>query len=154
MTRKAQLMWTILLILIAGGALIWTGMNTRIVSAEESASAANNGETTTLQAETNPATEEAVPQEEWQTLRGTVVSQEDNHLIIHTNSDEEMEIGLGPKGYWLAHGIALSPGDKVEIRGFVSDDEFEPAEIHNLTTGEHIVLRDEEGSPVWRGSEH
>ncbi len=153
MSRKARTMWTILLITFAGAALIWAGMHMRLVRAESTTPAGNSEAVGQVLDKGFPG-EDAVPQEEWQTLRGTVVSQEDNRLTIRTTAGAEMEMGLGPWGYWLAHGITLSPGDEVEIRGFVSNGEFEPAEIRNLTTGEQIVLRDEEGSPVWRGSEH
>ena len=153
MSRTARTVWTIALILLAGGALLWSGMHIRLVNAE-SAAPSGGGETASQAVGGGLSAEEAVPQEAWQTIRGTVVSQEDNRLTIRTTAGAVMEMGLGPWGYWLAHGITLSPDDEVEIRGFVSNGEFEPAEIRNLTTGEHIVLRDEEGSPVWRGSEH
>jgi len=147
MTRNARTAWTVVLTLLAVASLLWAGMHIKIVKSE-SATSVGGG------VRSEAPEKEYTSQEEWQIIRGTVVNQEENELSIRTDDGTEMEMGLGPWGYWLAHGITLSPGDEVEIKGFESNGEFEPAEVRNLTSGEHIVLRNEDGSPVWRGSEH
>ncbi len=151
MNAKLRTFLTWLFGLTLAFALVWTGMNAKLISAE-SRTATTAGETTiALTSATEP---DAVPADQWVTLRGTVEAYEDNELTIRTTAGDTLTLGLGPLGYWLGHSIAFTPGDEVEVRGFYSADEFEPAVITNLTTGEQVTLRDEEGSPVWRGATH
>ena len=95
----------------------------------------------------------SVPANEWITINAQVVTHTDNSLTITTDDGQEMEMGLGPVGYWYAHGIDLNPGDSVSIKGFYTD-EFEPAQVLNKTTGNFVILRLEDGSPAWAGNEH
>jgi uncharacterized protein YdeI (BOF family) len=144
MSRTTRTIGMLILIAIMGASLWFAAANAHLSGKSQAAGAVpqTKGDSAAPEAET------------WNTLHGVVVGQTGNRLTIRTDDGEEMEMGLGPWGYWLGHGIALSPNDKVEIRGFVSNGEFEPAEIHNLTTGESITLRDADGAPLWRGAEH
>ncbi len=126
--------------------LLWAGANLRLT--KPSPQPAGEAVNTPTSVEDTWA-----PADEWTEIEGTVAHYEDNTLIINTNDGTSLEIGLGPLGYWLAHGITFHAGDAVRIKGFYTDG-FEPAEIVNLTTGESITLRNADGSPVWRGSEH
>ncbi len=58
---------------------------------------------------------------------------------------------LGPPWFWSESGIALTPGDQIELEGFESTDatHMEVNWLTNLTTGETIQLRTPEGLPVW-----
>jgi hypothetical protein len=126
--------------------LLWAGANLRLTKPQQ--------ETSTEAANAPTRVEDTwAPSNEWIEIEGTVAHYEDNTLIVNTTKGNALEIGLGPLGYWLAHGIAFHPGDAVRVKGFYTDA-FEPAEIFNLTTGESITLRNDDGSPVWRGDEH
>ncbi len=142
--RKTLLTWAFGGLLVA--ALLWTGAQWRLVRApEEEATSAPQGDA---------AEADGVPQEAWVEITGQVVASEDNTLVIQTEDGTRWEIGLGPLGYWLGHGIPLRPGDQVQILGFFgAEGELEPAQIFNRTTGQSVALRDAEGSPLWRGSE-
>ena len=87
---------------------------------------------------------------EWITVSGEVTAFVDDELTIRT-ADGEVVMHLGPEWYWETKGIALNPGDEVEVTGFYESDEFEVAGIENLTTGESVVLRDDSGRPMWAG---
>ncbi len=157
-TLKTALTWIFAGVLVAS--LVWTGTQLRIVRSGDQTTTTTtheeSGASTTESTEetTTTAYLDEVPQEEWIEVTGEVVSSEDNTLVIRTAEGAEMEIGLGPLGYWLGHGIPFSPGDQVRILGFYgTDDEFEPAQIFNLTTDQSVTLRDADGSPLWRGSE-
>jgi hypothetical protein len=51
--------------------------------------------------------------EKWLTVTGEVTALDDE-LVIET-VDGEMAVHLGPEWYWKAEGIALNPGDEVEV---------------------------------------
>jgi len=87
---------------------------------------------------------------EWLTVSGEVIGLLDDELTIQA-AEGEMVVHLGPEWYWEAEGIALDPGDEVEVTGFYEGDEFETARIENLTTGESVTLRDDSGRPMWAG---
>jgi len=147
--------WMFSLLLVAS--LLWAGANLHMQREgipTFNAPSVQPEATTDTSAVDAPDAEEAdtVPQDEWTTLHGYVVTYTDNTLTIRTDADETLELGLGPLGYWLAHSIAFSPDDEVRVRGFYNEEEeFEPAEITNLTTGESVTLRDADGAPLWRG---
>ena len=145
-TLKTALTWFFAGVLVAS--LVWTGTQLRIVRSGDSPAVAVSHEESVTSGFTA-----ATPQEEWLEVTGEVVSLEDNTLVIRTAEGTEMELGLGPLGYWLGHGIPFTPGDEVRVLGFYgAEGEFEPAQIFNLTTGQSVTLRDADGSPLWRGS--
>jgi len=135
--------------------LLWVGANLYVQQEGISASSSTAVQEATADTHTADTTEaeeaDTVPQDEWLTIHGYVVDYTDNTLTIRTEDGETLEVGLGPLGYWLAHSIAFSPEDEVRMRGFYNNEEFEPAEIVNLTTGESVILRDADGAPLWRG---
>ncbi len=155
MTAHSRTFWTVTFSLLLAASLIWAGANLHLQregdTAATTAAIAPATEDTHTETETATEADDAVPAEEWVEIHGTVVAYEDNTLTIQTDTGETLEMGLGPLGYWLANGISFSPNDEVRVRGFYTD-EFEPAEIENLTTGESVILRDADGSPLWRGS--
>ncbi len=146
MTKRTQTLLSVVLGIVLLAAVVWAGQAWRVEYNDGAAESARRGESAA--GETG-----AVPADQWVVVKGTVVSHEENELVIRTDSGEEIAMGLGPLGYWLGHGIALHPGDALLVRGFYTDA-FEPAEIENMTTGESVTLRDAEGSPLWRGAEH
>jgi mono/diheme cytochrome c family protein len=82
-------------------------------------------------------------------LRGEVVSVQDNLLTLRTEDASTREAMLGPPWFWSESGIALNPGDRIELEGFESADHMEVNWIKNLTTGQSIQLRTSDGTPVW-----
>ena len=56
---------------------------------------------------------------------------------------------LGPPWFWETDGIALAPGDQIELEGFESADHMEVNWLTNITTGITIQLRTADGMPVW-----
>lgn len=146
MTKRTQTLLSVVLGIVLLAAAVWTVRAWRVEHNGDAVEAAQSGELDTAEID-------AVPEDQWVTIKGIVVSYEENDLVIRTDDGEEIAMGLGPLGYWLGHGIALHPGDALLVRGFYTDA-FEPAEIENMTTGESVTLRDAEGSPLWRGAEH
>ena len=63
---------------------------------------------------------------------------------------------LGPKDYWSASGFALKPGDDVTVKGSkaIGKDGKTYLIVQSLSitsSGNEIVLRNENGKPSWSG---
>ncbi|MEN8098497.1 MAG: hypothetical protein ABFQ89_05435, partial [Chloroflexota bacterium] len=90
--------------------------------------------------------------EEWLTVNGVVLSVDDNALTVESANGDVLEVELGPTHYWSSQGVEIEPGDAVEIMGFYEDDTFVAGDITLTATGEHLMLREPDGRPLWAGS--
>ena len=90
--------------------------------------------------------------EEGQSVTGVVQSLDGTLLILKTEAGEPVEIPLGQAGYWEAQGVPLKPGDAVVVEGFYEDElSLEARTVTLVSTGQTVVLRDENGRPMWAG---
>jgi len=87
----------------------------------------------------------------WTELSAKVVSLDGSELVLQTAQGEQLTAGLGKPSYWESQGLALQPGDEVQIRGFWEDGEFEVGRLTLVATGQTVVIRDETGRPQWAG---
>ena len=85
-------------------------------------------------------------------MTGEVVAIDSNALTFRRDDGTEVSAMLGPPWYWPDNGIALAPGDRIELEGFDSADHMEVNWIRNLTTGAEHQLRSADGVPVWQGT--
>lgn len=81
--------------------------------------------------------------------KGEVLAVESNSLTFLSADGVQVNVMLGPPWFWLENGIALNPGDQIELEGFESTDHLEVNWLVNHTSGQNIYLRTEEGIPVW-----
>jgi hypothetical protein len=86
----------------------------------------------------------------WMTVEGRVVDHAEE-LILETDDGEVLEVHTGPQWYWDENGYQLAVGDQVLVTGYEHEGEFEAGQIENLTSGQVILLRDEDGRPLWSG---
>lgn len=82
---------------------------------------------------------------------GEVISVQDNLLSFRSDDGGAHDAMLGPPWFWAENGIALAPGDRIQLEGFESPDHMEINWIENLSTGERLELRTADGMPVWGG---
>jgi hypothetical protein len=87
----------------------------------------------------------------WTTIVGEVVSVSD--LELQFAGDEGEVITIDGRAWRLAleEGFSPAAGDQLELAGFYEDGEFEAAEIHDLSSGQQMLLRDTSGRPLWSG---
>ncbi len=67
---------------------------------------------------------------------------------------ETISLCLGPRSYWGRNEIPLRPNDDVTVKGSKAQGNdgrtyLMVQKIANQTTGSHVALRNEQGSPVW-----
>lgn len=75
------------------------------------------------------------------------------HLLLQANG-ETLEIRLGPSSYLEAQHFNIEPNDFLEIEGTQTRKAGQPAVIAiKVTKGDQVlVLRDQQGLPLWRPS--
>lgn len=74
------------------------------------------------------------------------------HLLVNTGK-ETVEVHLGPSWYLEERDFAITPEEKITITGSRIDINGEQAIIASQIKkgNETLVLRDENGFPLWRG---
>jgi hypothetical protein len=88
---------------------------------------------------------------EWLTLQGTVASVDSNALVVQTRDGEQVTVEN--RAWWFAQdqGFSAQVGDEVRLTGFYEGDELEVGQIDDITTGQTVLVRDENGRPLWAG---
>jgi hypothetical protein len=89
--------------------------------------------------------------EAWLQLQGTVVSVDADALIVQTADGEQIAVENRP--WWFAQetGFWAQVGNQLTLTGFYKGDEFEVGRIDDITSGQTVLLRDENGRPMWAG---
>jgi len=88
---------------------------------------------------------------QWVTLDGSVVSVASDLLLVQATSGEIVQVEGMPWSFAQRQGFAPRPGDQVKLLGFYEDDELKVARLTNMSTGQTVLLRDENGRPMWAG---
>jgi hypothetical protein len=89
--------------------------------------------------------------EEWLTLQGTVVSVDADTLVVQTTSGEQVTMENRPWWFAQEQGFSAQVGDQVTLVGFYEGDDFEVGRIDDATNGQKVLVRDENGRPLWAG---
>ena len=89
--------------------------------------------------------------EEWLTLNGTVTGVDGNALLAQT--EDGAQVTVENRAWWFAQeeGFSAEVGDEVTLLGFYEGGELKIGRIDDLTNGQSILLRDENGRPMWAG---
>ncbi len=89
---------------------------------------------------------------EWAEYEGTVISSDDVMIVVETIDDTQIVIEGRALAFMQEVGYTTMVGNNLLINGFYEDGEFKVATIDDLTTGDSIVIRDENGRPGWAGN--
>jgi len=89
--------------------------------------------------------------DEWVILEGTVVSVNEDAMIVQTTSGEQITVENRVWWFALEQGFSANAGDEVTLTGFYESGDFETGVIDNTSTGQSVTLRDESGRPLWAG---
>jgi hypothetical protein len=84
------------------------------------------------------------------TASGTIGEVDDFGLTLVLDDGSEVYVELGQPSYWQAQGVVLAAGDVVTIDGFAGDMGYHAAVV-TTADGQEIVLRTEDGQPLWSG---
>jgi hypothetical protein len=89
---------------------------------------------------------------EWQTVEGTVISVGSEAMVVGLVDGRQLLVEGQPWLYVQTQAFSPQIGHQLVMEIFEEDDELKPGQIHNLSTGEIVTLRLENGQPMWSGS--
>jgi hypothetical protein len=89
--------------------------------------------------------------DEWLTLQGTVVSVDVDMLVVQTDSGEQVTMENRPWWFAREQGFSAQVGNQVTLVGFYENGDFEVGQISDVTNGQTLLVRDENGRPLWAG---
>jgi hypothetical protein len=85
-------------------------------------------------------------------LTGQVTSVDSALLLVSAASGETVEIANRAWSFAQEQGFTPQVGDSLTLTGFYeANGRLEVSQIENLTSGETLALRDENGRPMWAG---
>jgi hypothetical protein len=103
----------------------------------------------------------------WLQLQGTVASVDGDALVLKATSGEEIVVEGRPWQFAQEQGCSAQAGDQMTLTGFYEEGEpstglgqssvypagqhFEVSRIENISSGQVILIRDEDGRPLWAG---
>ena len=88
---------------------------------------------------------------EWLEVVGTVVSMNEEELVLQLEDGKEMVIECKSWTYALELGFTTEIGNELKLYGFYEGEEFEVGGFEDLTTQLLTMVREESGRPFWAG---
>ena len=89
--------------------------------------------------------------DEWLTLAGTVSAANADEMIVQIDGGGEVLMEGRAWRYLQEQGFQVEVGQRVSLTGFYEGDDFEVGAVENLSNGQSIPVRDENGRPLWAG---
>jgi hypothetical protein len=86
---------------------------------------------------------------EWLTVTGMVGSIELDAWIIRLSNETEVEIEGRALRFLIESGFSVEIGDLISFTGFFEGGEFKLGQITNNATERTVIVRDENGLPMW-----
>ncbi len=89
--------------------------------------------------------------DEWLEVIGTVVSLNEEELVLQLQDGQEMVVECKSWTFALELGFTTDIGHELKLYGFYEGDEFEIGGFEDLTTQLLTMVREESGRPFWAG---
>lgn len=89
--------------------------------------------------------------DEWLEVVGTVVSKNEEELVLQLQDGQEMIVECKSWTYALELGFTTEIGNEIKLYGFYEGKEFEIGGFEDLTTQLLTMVREESGRPFWAG---
>ena len=89
--------------------------------------------------------------EAWLETQGTITSIASDALIVQTADGQEITLEGRAWRFIQEQGFQVEAGDTLTLTGFYEGEELEVGKIENGTSGQTILVRDENGRPKWAG---
>jgi hypothetical protein len=90
--------------------------------------------------------------EEWAIYTGSVVSFDETLLVVKL--DDGTQLAVEGRAWAFAQEVEFHTqvGNRLSLQGFFEDDEFKITTLTDLTSGEWVVFRENNGRPSWAGN--
>jgi hypothetical protein len=87
---------------------------------------------------------------EWVNVDGTVTDLESGILKIATENGNMLEIADRPWRFAQEQGFTTAVNHRIAVKGFYEEgNELEVGKIIDLSTGDSVTIREENGRPLW-----
>lgn len=88
--------------------------------------------------------------DEWLTIDGTVTAANADELVVQTATGEVLVEGRALR-FLQEQGFAVQVGQQLRLTGFYEEGDLEVGAVENLSSGQGVMVRDENGRPLWAG---
>jgi hypothetical protein len=88
---------------------------------------------------------------EWLQFQGIVTRTNPDALVVETAAGEELIVEGRPWRFAQEQGFLAQVGDQVTLTGFYEGSDLEVGRIENVSNGQTVLIRDENGRPLWAG---
>ena len=100
----------------------------------------------------NGVGEAELTDKDWLTLEGTVVNFDSETLVTNLSTGNELLVEGRAWSFAQESSFSTSVGNELRLSGFYEGEDFEVGSIEDLTSGQTVLLRDENGRPMWAGN--
>jgi hypothetical protein len=90
--------------------------------------------------------------EEWATYTGSVVSFDEILLVVKLEDGSQLEVEGRAWAFAQEVEFQTQVGNRLSLQGFFEDGEFKITTLTDLTSGEWVVFRENNGRPSWAGN--
>jgi hypothetical protein len=90
--------------------------------------------------------------EEWATYTGSVVSFDETLLVVKLEDGSQLEVEGRAWAFAQEVEFQTQVGNRLSLQGFFEDGEFKITTLTDLTSGEWVIFRENNGRPSWAGN--
>jgi hypothetical protein len=89
--------------------------------------------------------------DEWLQFQGYVASVDTDALVVQVAGGGQITVENRPWWFAQEQGFSAQVGDEVILSGFYEGEDVEIGRIDDATNGQTVLIRDENGRPLWAG---
>ena len=87
----------------------------------------------------------------WLEVQGSVSSVTSDALVVQTVDGQEIVIEARAWRFIQEQGFQAQVGDNLTLTGFYEGEDLEIGQIDNASSGQSVLIREENGRPLWAG---
>ncbi len=89
--------------------------------------------------------------DEWLTVAGTVTVANTDEMVVQLDGDGEVVLDGRAWRFLQEEGFQAQAGQRLSLTGFYEEGDFEVGAVQDLSSGQSLSVRDENGRPLWAG---
>lgn len=89
--------------------------------------------------------------DEWLTVVGTVMVVNADEMVVQLDGGEQITMDGRAWRFVQEQAFQVQINQRLSLTGFYEEGDFEVGTVQNLTSGQSVLIRDENGRPLWAG---
>jgi hypothetical protein len=118
---------------------------------EEARGAGNQGNSSSAAPKGEGANLTRAQADSWLELAGTVADATSEELLVQLEDNTTVSITGRPWRFAQENGFAAAAGDSLTLTGFYEGERLEIGAIEDSTSGQSVLIRQQDGRPMWAG---